>query len=98
VQHSIRELAAELLGVERHWHKRVVRAGPNTLEPYAENPPDRILADDDIVFLDVGPVFEQWEADFGRTYVLGDDPVKLLAAQRPRRRLRRRQAVLRGTS
>ncbi|MCU1623732.1 MAG: aminopeptidase [Frankiales bacterium] len=77
VQHGIRDLAADLLGVERHWHKRIVRAGPNTLEPYDENPPDRVLADDDIVFLDFGPVFEQWEADFGRTYVLGDDPVKL---------------------
>ncbi|MCU1600787.1 MAG: peptidase [Frankiales bacterium] len=76
VQHAVRDLAAELLGVQKHWHKRVVRAGENTLEPYAENPPDRTLADDDIVFLDLGPVFEEWEADFGRTYVLGDDPVK----------------------
>src|SRR5580700_5620949 len=27
-------------------------------------------------FLDFGPVFEEWEADFGRTYVVGDDPLK----------------------
>jgi Xaa-Pro aminopeptidase len=77
VQHGIRDLAADLLGVEKHWHKRIVRAGANTLEPYAENPPDRVIEADDIVFLDFGPVFEEWEADFGRTYVLGDDPVKL---------------------
>jgi hypothetical protein len=32
---AIRDLAAELLGVTRHWHKPVVRPGPNTLEPYA---------------------------------------------------------------
>lgn len=76
VQHAVRDLAADLLGVEKHWHKRIVRAGANTLEPYDENPPDRVIADDDIVFLDFGPVFEEWEADFGRTYVLGDDPVK----------------------
>ena len=76
VQHAIRDLAAELLGVEKHWHKRIVRAGDNTLEPYDENPEDRTIAEDDIVFLDFGPVFEEWEADFGRTYVLGDDPVK----------------------
>ncbi|MCW2544039.1 MAG: aminopeptidase [Frankiales bacterium] len=75
-QHAIRDLAADLLGVEKHWHKRIVRSGPNTLEPYAENPPDRTITDDDIVFLDFGPVFEQWEADFGRTYVIGDDPQK----------------------
>jgi Xaa-Pro aminopeptidase len=76
VQHAVRDLAADLLGVTKHWHKRIVRAGANTLEPYSENPPDRVIGDDDIVFLDFGPVFEEWEADFGRTYVLGDDPDK----------------------
>jgi Xaa-Pro aminopeptidase len=76
VQHDVRDLAADLLGVEKHWHKRIVRAGANTLEPYDENPPDREISEDDIVFLDFGPVFEEWEADFGRTYVLGEDPVK----------------------
>jgi hypothetical protein len=28
---AIRDLAAEMFGVDRHWHKRIVRAGPNTL-------------------------------------------------------------------
>jgi Xaa-Pro aminopeptidase len=73
---AIRDLAMELFGVRRHWHKRVVRAGPNTLHPYSKNPPDRVIADDDIVYCDFGPIFEQWEADFGRTYVVGDDPLK----------------------
>jgi Xaa-Pro aminopeptidase len=74
---AIRDLAAEMFDVRRHWHKRIVRAGVNTLQPYRFNPPDRIIEADDIVFLDFGPIFEDWEADFGRTYVLGDDPVKL---------------------
>jgi Xaa-Pro aminopeptidase len=74
---EIRDAAAAMFGVERHWHKRIVRAGPNTLQPYRENPPDRVIADDDIVFCDFGPIFAAWEADFGRTFVLGDDPVKL---------------------
>jgi Xaa-Pro aminopeptidase len=73
---AIRDLAAELFGVDRFWHKRIVRAGPNTLQPYRENPPDRVIEADDIVFFDFGPIFEQWEADFGRTYVLGQDPRK----------------------
>ncbi|MCU1681252.1 MAG: aminopeptidase [Amycolatopsis sp.] len=76
VSDDIRDLAGELLGVKRYWHKRIVRAGPNTLHPYKENPPDRILGEDDIVFADFGPLFEEWEADFGRTFVLGEDPVK----------------------
>jgi Xaa-Pro aminopeptidase len=74
---EIRDLAAEMFGVDRYWHKRIVRAGLNTLQPYASNPPDRRIADDDIVFCDFGPIFEQWEAAFGRTFVLGHDPVKL---------------------
>ncbi len=74
---AIRDLAAAQLGVERHWHKRVVRAGPNAVQPYHSNPPERTIGDDDIVYLDLGPIFEAWEADFGRTYVLGTDPDKL---------------------
>jgi Xaa-Pro aminopeptidase len=81
---EIRDLAGELFGVRRFWHKRIVRAGPNTLEPYRANPPDRELADDEILFFDFGPIFEEWEADLGRTYVLGEDPVKhRLAADLP---------------
>ena len=82
---QIRDLAADMFGTTRFWHKRIVRAGVNTMEPYAENPPDRILADDDILFVDFGPIFSEWEADFGRTYVLGDDPTKhRLATDLPR--------------
>jgi Xaa-Pro dipeptidase len=73
---EIRDLAAEMFGVTRHWHRRIVRAGENTLQPFKEHPPDRVIADDDIAFLDLGPIFEEWEADFGRTFVLGDDPGK----------------------
>lgn len=74
---EIRDLAAEMFGVTRHWHRRIVRAGENTLQPFKEHPADRVIADDDIAFLDLGPVFEEWEADFGRTFVLGDDPAKM---------------------
>jgi Xaa-Pro aminopeptidase len=73
---DIYELARERYGVSRHWHKRIVRAGPNTLLGYYEEGEDRQISADDIVFLDFGPVFGDWEADFGRTYVLGADPDK----------------------
>ena len=63
---AIRDLAADMFGVDRHWHKRIVRAGPNTLQPYRQNPPDRVITADDIVFCDFGPVFEQGNR-FGRT-------------------------------
>jgi Xaa-Pro dipeptidase len=78
---DIYALAQELYGITTYWHKRIVRAGKNTLLPYAENPPDLTIGEDDILFLDLGPVFEQWEADFGRTFVLGSDPLKLKMCQ-----------------
>jgi Xaa-Pro dipeptidase len=73
---GIYALAERMYGITKYWHKRIVRAGRNTLAPYDENPPDLTVADDDIAFLDLGPVFEEWEADFGRTYVGGDNPRK----------------------
>jgi Xaa-Pro dipeptidase len=78
---EIYALAQELYGISTYWHKRIVRAGKNTLLPYADNPPDHTIGEDDILFLDLGPVFEQWEADFGRTFVLGSDPLKLKMCQ-----------------
>lgn len=74
---AIHKLGEERHGVRTHWHKRIVRSGPNTLRPFEENPPDRVIEADDILVVDLGPVFEAWEADFGRTYVLGDDPAKV---------------------
>lgn len=74
---QIYDLAHRIYGISKYWHKRIVRAGENTLQPYDENPPDLVLKDDDILFLDLGPVFKDWEADFGRTFVLGNDPLKL---------------------
>ena len=76
INDAIYALADETYGIRRYWHKRIVRAGRNTLAPYDENPPNLTVAEDDIVFLDLGPVFEEWEADFGRTYVVGTDPWK----------------------
>ena len=71
------ELADELFGIKKYWHKRIVRAGKNTLYPYEENPEDLTIKEDDIIFIDFGPILEEWEADFGRTYVLGNDLLKL---------------------
>src|SRR5882757_9235735 len=76
INDSIYALAGSMYRISRYWHKRIVRAGRNTLAPYDENPPDLTVGEDDIVFLDLGPVFEEWEADFGRTYVVGNDPLK----------------------
>lgn len=77
---EIFKLAEELLGITKFWHKRIVRSGKNTLAPYKENPPDLMLQPDDILFFDFGPLFEDWEADIGKTYVIGNDPAKVKMA------------------
>ncbi len=76
VDEDIYILARDSFGVTKHWHKRIVRSGPNTVRVFSENPPVRDIGEDDTVFLDLGPVFDEWEADVGRTYVMGNDPEK----------------------
>jgi Xaa-Pro aminopeptidase len=71
------QIAREDFGIENYWHKKIIRAGVNTLQPFNGNPPDGVIQDDDIVVLDFGPIVEGVEADLGRTYVIGNDPLKL---------------------
>ena len=73
---AISLLAAEKFGIENHWHKKIVRAGKNTLCIYPDNPPDEIIQEDDIVILDFGPIVDGYEADLGRTYVMGNNAGK----------------------
>ncbi|MEO6613548.1 MAG: M24 family metallopeptidase [Chitinophagaceae bacterium] len=74
---EIVKIARQDFGVENHWGKKIVRTGINTLQPYIANPPDVVIQKDDILFFDFHPIFDGWEADLGRTYVLGNDPLKL---------------------
>lgn len=76
IERDIFTIAERDFGVTEHWHDRVVRAGINTLCVAGEDAPDRVIADDDMVFLDLGPVFGAWEADVGRSYAVGNDPRK----------------------
>lgn len=83
IEQEIYAIALEQFGVDKHWHKRIVRSGINTLTLAADNPPVLTIKDDDIVYVDLGPVFEDWEADLGRTYVLGNHPGRPLVADLP---------------
>ena len=77
INDDIYSLANRMFGIKKYWHKRIVRAGKNTIYPYEANPNNLIVKPDDIIFLDFGPVFENWEADVGRTYIIGSDPNKI---------------------
>jgi Xaa-Pro aminopeptidase len=76
LSNDIYQLAKEKIGISKYWHKRIVRSGINTILPYDHNPDDRIIEQDDILWIDFGPVFEDYEADIGRTYILGNDSEK----------------------
>jgi methionyl aminopeptidase len=64
------------LGLLRGWHGVYLRFGANTVLTYwnKEPPPDVVLRDNDIFYIDIGPVWEKWEGDGGDTFVVGDDP------------------------
>jgi len=70
---EVYQLGESMFGIKKHWHKRIVRAGKNTLKPYKENPENLTIKAKDIIFFDFGPIIENWEADLGRTYVLGNN-------------------------
>ncbi|KIH92781.1 hypothetical protein SPBR_03191 [Sporothrix brasiliensis 5110] len=74
---AIYQVGRDKYNVRTHWHRRLVRSGPHTLAMFSDTTEDRVLAADDILYVDLGPVFEAYEADFGRTFVLGDDPHKI---------------------
>ncbi|GGY05143.1 M24 family metallopeptidase [Paludibacterium paludis] len=61
-------------GMERIWHGSKIRFGKNTLKSFRErSDPDVVLGDNDIFFVDLGPVWRGHEGDAGDTFVTGDD-------------------------
>lgn len=70
-------IAAEVfveLGFERIWHPTHIRFGRNTLKLYKEaSETDVVLGQDDLFFIDIGPVWAGHEGDYGDTFVLGAD-------------------------
>lgn len=72
------EIARRVLkdaGMLRGWHAIHVRFGRNTLKRFGEpSEPGVVLAKDDIFFIDIGPVWKDWEGDGGDTFVVGGDP------------------------
>jgi Xaa-Pro aminopeptidase len=60
-------------GVKKFWHKTYIRFGESTVlsynEPYFEN---IVLKENDIFYIDVGPVWDGIEGDCGKTFVIGD--------------------------
>ena len=63
------------LGMRRGWHHIIVRFGPNTTKDFmARSEPGVVLGEDDIFFIDIGPVYDDTEGDAGDTFVVGTTP------------------------
>ncbi len=72
---SIIETLQKELGSDKRWHPPQIRFGENTLLPFGvPGKKDVPLKENDIYFLDLGPVFDDHEGDVGRPFVIGSDP------------------------
>ena len=67
-----KDLLAEL-GMLKGWHDVFVRFGTNTLKTFgAPSDPGVVLGENDIFFIDIGPVWKAWEGDGGDTFIVGE--------------------------
>ena len=65
----------ENFGIEKKWHPHKFRIGTNTTKSFREkSEPGIKLAENDIYFIDIGPVINGHEADYGQTFTTGQNP------------------------
>lgn len=70
------------MGATKAFHKPYIRFGSNTTKTFgADSEPGVRLGEDDIFFIDVGPVWEEYEGDAGDTFVTGSNPELKRCAQ-----------------
>ena len=70
------------MGMELAWHPLLIRFGANTLKIFSDRTPgDAVLGEDDIYFIDMGPVFGGHEGDVGATFATGPNPAKQACAR-----------------
>jgi methionyl aminopeptidase len=63
------------MGATKAFHKPYIRFGSNTTKTFgADSDPGVRLGEDDIFFIDVGPVWDNYEGDAGDTFVTGSNP------------------------
>lgn len=57
--------------VEKQWHPPKLRFGPNTIANFRDVSLPYVLKEEDIFFIDIGPVIQGHEADYGETFSIG---------------------------
>lgn len=78
------------MGASNNWHPTYVRFGIDTQSPPVQ-PTDfqRVLRQDDVFVVDIGPVWDGYEGDYGDTFVMGTEAVGERCAQAARDVFRR---------
>lgn len=78
VEEDAVQMAKDILAADdmvRGWHDVYVRFGSNTLKTFgAASEPGVVLKENDIIFIDIGPVWGEFEGDGGDTFIVGEAP------------------------
>ena len=70
------------MGSAKSWHKGFIRFGANTLKGFSDKSETGVrLQSDDIYFIDIGPVWGEYEGDGGDTFAVGNNPEMVRCAQ-----------------
>ncbi len=73
---AIARSTLESMGMRRGWHHIIVRCGSNTTKDFMERSEKGVvLGEDDIFFVDIGPIYGDTEGDAGDTFVFGSNPL-----------------------
>jgi Xaa-Pro aminopeptidase len=71
--HALYKELSQKHKVEKQWHPAKLRFGPNTLKSFREESDPHVLQEEDLFFIDIGPVVEGHEADYGETFAIGSE-------------------------
>lgn len=69
------------MGSKKFWHKCHIRFGAGTTRSFDDDYTDEILKDEDIFYIDIGPIWDGIEGDAGATFTRGDNPLYLKCKQ-----------------
>jgi methionine aminopeptidase len=69
--HKIYKELCSKFPLEKQWHPAKLRFGPNTLCQFKDVSVPYILGEEDVFFIDIGPVIDGHEADYGETFTVG---------------------------
>lgn len=70
------------MGVKKFWHKTHIRFGRSTVLSFNDPYHDGVtLTDDDLIVIDIGPIWDGVEGDAGCAVVVGSDPNKIRIAR-----------------